>query len=88
MTPSRLKFTIKMLNLMILLENNFFLTFYHLSVLGPHLEFHVFCAVEILMVYFSLYATTTLVPFVCTIMLCSAFVIWGILTASRNHRWK
>lgn len=69
---------------MILLENNFFLTFYHVSALGPHLEFHVFCAAEIPMVYLSLYATMILVQFVCTIMLCSVFVIWDILTAYKT----
>lgn len=70
--------------------NNFFLTFYHHQVclaLTWNSMFAVLRA-EILMVSLSLYATMILVLFVCTIMLCSVFVIWDILTAYRNHRRK
>ncbi len=68
MTPSRLKFTIKMLNALIIFKNNFFLTFRHSECLGLNWNFTFSVAVKIVMVYFSLYVTT-LQDF-CVVVLC------------------
>lgn len=57
MTPSRLKFTIKMLNVLIIFKNNFFLTFHHLkSVL---LKFHVLFPLRFLLFTFHPYNYNT-----------------------------